>query len=157
MRHYVVGFLFGDNRKCVALIKKQRPAWQKGLYNGIGGHVEQRDSRPVNSIVTTYYTAMVREFEEETTVKVTEWKYFCSIIHSESKSNSGPWTVHFFKSFQEVATLQSPTDEQVSWWHVNAVCCDLNDYFVPNLRWLIPMALEDLTAEVQQLNWTHDN
>lgn len=149
MRHYVAGFLFGDNCKCVALIKKLRPAWQAGLYNGIGGKVEPGE---------TPMQAMIREFREETGVTVMWWQPFCTIVHSESKSNSGPWTVHFFKCLRsEVATLQSPTDEKVTWWNVNAVCCDLNDYFVSNLRWLVPMALEDLTAEVQQLNWTHDN
>jgi hypothetical protein len=69
---------------------------------------------------------------------------------------SGPWTVHFFKAFQ-VATLQSLTDEQVKWWNVQATAIRLNNYFVPNLHWLIPMALEDVTAEVQQPNWPHDH
>ena len=49
--------MFGNNED-VALIRKNRPAWQKGKLNGIGGHIEQTDKTP--------YDAMVREFEEET-------------------------------------------------------------------------------------------
>jgi 8-oxo-dGTP diphosphatase len=154
MRHYVCGFLFtpeiGDlYKQSVALIKKQRPKWQAGLYNGIGGKVEDGEE-PIE--------AMVREFHEETGAVVTDWKPFCKIIHSAiiSKSMpSGPWTVHFFKAFQ-VATLQSPTDEPTKWWNVQATTNRLNNYFVPNLHWLIPMALEDVTAEVQQPNWPHE-
>lgn len=154
MRHYVCGFLFtpeiGDLcRQSVALIKKQRPKWQAGLYNGIGGKIEDGEEP---------FETMVREFHEETGAVVTVWEPFCKIIHSAiiSKSMpSGPWTVHFFKAFQ-VATLQSPTDEQVIWWNVQATANRLNNYFVPNLHWLIPMALEDITAEVQQPNWLHE-
>jgi 8-oxo-dGTP diphosphatase len=157
MRHYVCGFLFnpvnhpllGVVDVKVALIKKNRPKWQAGLYNGIGGKVEYGEE--VNA-------AMEREFCEETSATITSWKPFCQLIHPMAISKStpaGPWTVHFFKAF-EVATLQSPTDELVRWWDVRTITNKLNNYFVPNLSWLIPMALEDLTAEVEQHNWPHD-
>jgi 8-oxo-dGTP diphosphatase len=154
MRHYVCGFLFtpeiGDLQKqSVALIKKERPAWQKGLYNGIGGKVE---------VGETPHSAIHREFWEETGAHISLWIPYCTLIHSAIVSKSmptGPWTVHFFKAFQ-VATLQSPTDEQVRWWNIQSVTNRLNNYFVPNLQWLIPMALEDVTAEVQQPSWPHD-
>jgi 8-oxo-dGTP diphosphatase len=154
MRHYVCGFLFtpdiGDLRKqAVALIKKERPAWQKGLYNGIGGKVERAEST---------LDAMIREFKEETNATITKWVPFCRIINPTEKSlsrPSGPWTVHFFKAF-EYAELSQPTDEQVKWWNVQSIANRLNNYFVPNLHWLIPMALEDIAAEVYQNNWPHE-
>ena len=37
---YVVGFAFDKKRENVALIQKNRPPWQKGKLNGIGGHIE---------------------------------------------------------------------------------------------------------------------
>jgi len=37
MTEYVLGFLMDNYR--VVLIEKQRPAWQKGLLNGVGGHI----------------------------------------------------------------------------------------------------------------------
>jgi 8-oxo-dGTP diphosphatase len=157
MRYYVCGFLFtpinhpllGVVDVKVALIKKNRPKWQAGLYNGIGGKVEPGE---------TPHLAIRREFWEETGTTIDNWKPFCTLIHSAVMSKSmpsGPWTVYFFKAF-EVATLQSPTDEEVKWWDVRAIANRLNNYFVPNLQWLIPMAMEDITAEVQQHNWPHE-
>jgi 8-oxo-dGTP diphosphatase len=154
MRHYVCGFLFtpeiGDlGKQSVALIKKNRPKWQAGLYNGIGGKVEDGEE---------LIHAMVREFKEETNALVPSWTPFCKLIHSAIVSKSmpsGPWTVHFFKAFQYIELSQT-TDEQVRWWNVQATANRLNNYFVPNLHWLIPMALEDISAEVYQPNWPHE-
>jgi 8-oxo-dGTP pyrophosphatase MutT (NUDIX family) len=120
-----------------------------GLYNGIGGKVEDCEE-PIE--------AMVREFREETGALITSWKPFCTLLHSAEISQSspaGPWTVHFFKATQ-VATLQSSTDEMVKWWNAQVIANRLNNYFVPNLHWLVPMALEDITAEVEQHNWPHE-
>ena len=55
--HYVLGFQFNNDGDRVALIKKGRPEWQAGLWNGIGGGVERGE--PVK-------LAMEREFQEET-------------------------------------------------------------------------------------------
>lgn len=61
----VLGFGFtNDNR--VALIRKIRPDWQRGSFNGVGGHIEPGES-PVD--------AMVREFMEETGVKIDKWHW----------------------------------------------------------------------------------
>jgi 8-oxo-dGTP diphosphatase len=40
MNKYVVGFLFNSDTNKVCLIKKNRPQWQKGRLNGVGGHIE---------------------------------------------------------------------------------------------------------------------
>lgn len=53
---YVLGFAF-DQYDAVALIRKARPDWQKGRWNGIGGKREPGEDGP---------TAMAREFREET-------------------------------------------------------------------------------------------
>lgn len=65
---YVLGFAFDDLHR-VALILKDKPEWQKGKWNGIGGKVEG-DELDVE--------AMVREFREETGVVTTPsmWHYF---------------------------------------------------------------------------------
>lgn len=55
---YVVGFMFSEDSSKVALIRKNRPEWQKGLLNGIGGHCESSDKNNQDT--------MIREFEEET-------------------------------------------------------------------------------------------
>lgn len=62
---YVVGFAIDDLDR-VALIRKNRPDFQAGLFNGIGGHVE---------VGETPAGAMVREFVEETGVYLTGWTH----------------------------------------------------------------------------------
>jgi len=52
---YVAGFLFDETLENVVLIRKNRPKWQAGKLNGVGGHVEARET----SIET-----MHREFKE---------------------------------------------------------------------------------------------
>ena len=41
---YVVSFIFSPDFERVWLIEKQRPAWQKGYLNGIGGKIEEGES-----------------------------------------------------------------------------------------------------------------
>jgi 8-oxo-dGTP pyrophosphatase MutT (NUDIX family) len=82
---YVVGFAF-DTYGRVALIRKNRPEWQAGQLNGIGGHVETACERSdhINSRhdaacrghLEDPYVAMVREFEEETGRRVEGWQKF---------------------------------------------------------------------------------
>ena len=57
---YVLAFAF-DLTGQVALIKKNRPDWQRGRLNGIGGKIEDGELPSM---------AMAREFEEETGVSV---------------------------------------------------------------------------------------
>lgn len=65
MQDYVVGFCFTMDADSVVLIKKNRPKWQAGLWNGVGGHVE---------IGETHEQAMIREFQEETGLEVNVWE-----------------------------------------------------------------------------------
>jgi len=55
-KSYVCGFAFSEGGKFVYLIEKNRPAWQVGCLNGIGGGVDEGEE-PIQAIV--------REFEEE--------------------------------------------------------------------------------------------
>ena len=56
MEHYVMGLVFNINHNKVLLIKKLKPNWMKGHWNGIGGHIEEGE---------TAMEAMIRESEEE--------------------------------------------------------------------------------------------
>lgn len=124
---YTVGFAFSENRKYVALIEKQRPKWQAGKLNGIGGHVENGER---------FAIAQQREFWEETGVVIpaNEWKAYATLV--------GPdWQVRCFSAFtDEIHKVVSKTDESV---HVLPVehfgilrCLD-------NLSYLIPLALDN--------------
>ena len=50
MNNYVLGFAFNKNFREVLLILKNKPQWQKGLYNGIGGKIEEGEL-PIEAMV----------------------------------------------------------------------------------------------------------
>lgn len=39
-QEYVVGLLFDPHRKYICLIQKNRPDFQRGFLNGVGGKIE---------------------------------------------------------------------------------------------------------------------
>jgi len=67
MKYYTVGFMFDDDMKSVLMIKKNRPDWQKGLLNGIGGKMEHGEI-PIET--------MIREFQEECGIKTFESDWY---------------------------------------------------------------------------------
>lgn len=125
---YVVGFLINDGM--VALIHKNRPAWQQGLLNGIGGHIEPGE---------TPLEAMRREFQEEAGADVTYWRQFVLIKGSS-------YELYCFTS-REPHNIETKTDEVVEWfWLFNLT----EKPIIENLKWLVPMAdyPELLTGEI---------
>jgi 8-oxo-dGTP diphosphatase len=127
---YVAGFLFREKRTQVALIEKQRPAWQKGKLNGIGGKIE---------IGETPIEAMIREFKEETGAAISDWRPFCYL---QGASPEDPWAVIMFMS-EAPAEIKTMEDEQVGWYPLDMI--DVIDV-IPNLKWLIPMAVAEPIA-----------
>lgn len=126
MKHYVTGFMFSADFSQVALIEKRQPDWQAGLLNGIGGKIEENESA---------IAAMVREFEEETSVKTTDqqWTLFAVI------ERPGHYIVNFFCSFTD-AVFDVRTVEQERVLIVDSRELPKNVIF--NLNWLIPMAMD---------------
>lgn len=122
MTSYVAGFLFNEDKTKVALIEKQRPQWQAGLLNGIGGHIEKGE---------TSFDAMRREFKEETGVENIDWNSLITLAGSD-------WEVHFFYGFGDITKVRSLTDEIVVVVDINP----LPENIIDNLKWLIPMALD---------------
>ena len=45
MIHYVTGLMFSKDMQKVLLIKKLKPDWQYGRFNGLGGKVEENESK----------------------------------------------------------------------------------------------------------------
>jgi 8-oxo-dGTP diphosphatase len=131
MTQYVAGLLYSDDGMRVALILKNRPSWQAGLYNAIGGKVELGE---------TPLVAMNREFIEEAGVDI-EWNPRITL--------EGPdYAVHLFSchSTEAMTYLTTRTDEIVE--VVDAY--DLPENIVPNLWWIIPMMNDD-TIEGQTI------
>jgi len=132
MINYVAGFMFSPDMENVVLIEKNKPEWQKGKYNAIGGKVEPGE-QPIN--------AMVREFQEETTCSTQEsdWKPLCKIGTHE-------YAVHFFYCTSEKwSDCISAEEEEVFTLPV----LDLHvvrHYLIENLLWLIPLAIDKNAA-----------
>lgn len=119
---YVVGFLI-SNHSDVALIRKQRPEWQRGFLNGIGGHIEKGESA---------HDAMRREFEEETGNNLTGWHEFISV-------RGIGYELHYFSAhIPSRMRLKKTTDEKPGWFNIQAIL--KQGKILANLHWLIPMA-----------------
>jgi len=122
----VCGFYFSDDRQQIVLIKKRRPEWQAGHFNGVGGKVEEGEFA---------LDAMRREFEEETGLRVEDWEPFC--IHLDETHR---FEVTYFRAFGAgVGSVKTMTDEVVDHFPVGAV---FTLPVIHNLTWLVPMALD---------------
>lgn len=148
MREYVCGFLFTEDKKNVVLIDKLKPEWQAGLLNGVGGKIEPGEAATA---------AMIREFEEETGLFLPWGNMFCVLTQTSRPNPDEHWRVYFFSKFvghqYDVDSLKQMTSEYVQWYEVATLQLD---EIVPNLAWLIPMALEEnISAACQQKNWPH--
>jgi 8-oxo-dGTP diphosphatase len=130
-KQYVLGFLFDPEKSTVLLIEKKRPAWQSGRLNGIGGKINPGE---------VPLAAMIREFEEETAVMLTRWTRFAEM------SGDG-FRIYCYKAFSySIGATKTATDEEV-------FCIRLDNFLncpiMPNLAWLIPLALDgDTRADV---------
>lgn len=122
----VVGFMFNKNKTDVLLIQKNRPAWQFGKLNGIGGKVEKNEG---------LIDAMIREFQEETSIDCEGW---ISVITMHGVD----WEAQVYAcSTDDVFHYSQLEDEKLCLIPIT----DLDKYeHINNLRWLIPMSLNVL-------------
>lgn len=125
---YVLGLLFRDNCTSLILIRKDKPRWQSGLLNGIGGKIESNE---------TELQAMIREFKEETGVDTAKsgWSQFCEM------SGDG-FIVYCFKArdsdaWEKASTVESELIEKHHPDELNKQDC------ISNLLWLVEMALDE--------------
>lgn len=158
---YVLGFMFNEAKTHVLLVKKNRPAWQAGLLNGIGSKIEPGE-QPLE--------AMEREFQEETGyirrsygehyVDDNPWLFVgrrCRPALFEGQDNSYEMFI-FATTFPDTSAIankhaamvggyiaefqDSPIDEPI----INAELDlnQLNDIGVPELVWHVKAALDSI-------------
>ncbi len=143
-REMVAGFCFDDIGRSLALIEKQKPKWQIGKLNAIGGKTDitEHKSHIDSSIVSALEdpeTAMEREFQEETGVFIhaKEWIPFVTLSGKD-------FVVYFYKIFNTEYFRDVTTNERETVYKC-MVTTFLNGYrlkLMYNLLWMIPMCLD---------------
>lgn len=121
MKSYVLGFAFDPKEKSVLLLSKNRPEWQRGHLNGVGGSIEG-DETPIQ--------AMEREWGEEIYASPASWRLFARLSGKD-------WECYCFRASVEISGASAVEDEDIM--EVNLEN-RLPSSIIPNLSWLIPMA-----------------
>ena len=126
MKKYVTGFLFSIDNKNIVLIEKLNPSWQQGYFNGVGGKIESGE---------TSVDAMSREFKEETGVLIPAnmWTCYAKIYRPKC------YDLDVYFAHSDLA-FEARTIEQESVHIVKLT--ELPEKIIPNLRWLIPLAID---------------
>lgn len=124
MQYYVLGFRFTPDKDWVVLIEKQKPDWQKGKLNGVGGKIEAGEDPD---------KAMVREFREETGMETTvqDWTHALTLGNKEYRM----WVFYSIGDISECHTMEA---EEVIWGSVKEHPFNA----IPNLKWMIPLMLD---------------
>lgn len=137
MIEYVNGFLFDRDRIAVVLVHKKKPAWQAGYWNAVGGKKEPGE---------TWLDAIIREFEEETGVHITEWEHTITLWGPPGPSLP-EWELRFFRAFStkahRVRTVEEETIKLIPLTRLGHVGFVSHKKIIPNLGWAIPLSLDD--------------
>lgn len=121
-----LGFLFDNSGNNVALILKDRPEWQAGKMNGVGGKLEGEE---------TSLETQIREFQEETGLLFEDWEYVGEMLCNTCK-------VDLFRAFlpdDNLPELEKVTSEEPKWIPVSQI------RFFPtihNVDWMIKFCLD---------------
>jgi 8-oxo-dGTP pyrophosphatase MutT (NUDIX family) len=130
---YVLGFYFTLDQRRVALIRKNKPEWQAGRLNGIGGKIEEGE-RPID--------AMVREFAEEAGYATSpeSWRNFAEMSFPGC-------SVECFAATGDPQHVKTMTDEMVIWKPVDGILADRNSTVHTAMKVLENIPLLVLLAE----------
>ena len=126
MKKYVVGFLI-DIDWNVVLIRKNKPDWQAGKLNGVGGHIEEGELPEM---------AMTREFSEEAGVIFNGWNHYAKLIEEH-------YELHVFRGFVEDVKqieVKSMTTELIEVHNIKDL---YKEDILPSAMWLLHMALDN--------------
>jgi len=141
INRYTLGFMFDPQLQLVLLIKKEKPKWQAGLLNGIGGKVEGNE-RPIS--------CMVREFAEETGMVTAEqdWREFLimqgkemSVGHTERSKDQ--FKVYCYHNIGPVEDAKTQTAEEIFGLRIDDKGrLYTGQKYLFNLNWIIPLAID---------------
>ena len=129
---YVVGFAFSKDLNYVLLVKKNRPEWQKGYLNGIGGKIEESDNSPI--------AAMYRECMEEAGIDLL-WEELG--IMEGTNDDGGEFKCYIFYAYSDrIFDFKQREDEYLDVYTADSP----DDYWrdeqhIANLEFLIPFGI----------------
>lgn len=143
---YVLGFCFGTRLVTVLLIRKTRPSWQAGKLNGVGGKIKTGE---------TPMQTMEREFREEIGYgSPLDWRQFGTLRGrvAATSPDGGRWVVHLFHSVNPTGffpVCEGPEGRMEVHFVDDVVSRRASESLrtLPNLRYLIPMALNHLRGD----------
>lgn len=125
MKKFTVGFMFDENLENVLLIHKNRPEWQMGKINGLGGKFEEGEES---------LDCIAREIKEESGLDTDKDKWvFIGNMYNDKLLLDIYAYVH-----SGLDSKKSLTDEELEIFPVNK----LPKNIISNLSWLIPMAID---------------
>lgn len=124
-KEMVLGFLFDRHLISVVLIRKAKPAWQRGRLNGVGGKIKKGE---------TPREAMFREWYEETGTQFLDWRPFCKMEGPDFIVHVFVGRDEFSDAFNNARTVTREPIEKVMVHELGSWCRVLN------LDWLVPMA-----------------
>ena len=133
---YVLGFLFSSNGSHVALIEKKHPLWQAGKWNGIGGKVKEKGE--------SLRDAMRREFHEEAGVLISDWEHCLTLRVPAGTHKEGSHGVYIFRAFDDRVARAGTREEETVRVFPLLPTYSLPDLVVPNVRWMIPLLLDNM-------------
>ena len=133
-KRYCVGFMFSPDLTKVVMVRKNRPEWQAGLLNGPGGKIEPGEMS---------FTAMIREFKEETGVDTSFPKGWQPLARLEYDA-AVVW--FFFSINSEYHLCTTQTDEPIEIVEISKLM-EMFEGVVPNSCWLVQMALSYIRGE----------
>lgn len=129
--YFVVGFAFTRDYSKVLLVKKEKPRWQRGKLNGIGGKVEIGEL-PEN--------AMERECFEETGLKLT-W------IHQGNmtgKNNDGRlFNCAIFYAYDDSIHNYEQKEQEELGLYDPMIVNNPDFQIIDNLEFLVPFGITD--------------
>lgn len=135
----------------VVLIKKNRPEWQKGRFNGLGGKVKAAESMP---------DAMSREFQEECGVIVDpdRWKVVGEMHCGPSEACSiGTYVVVFTAELtvDEINEAETQTDEEIEVFQL-PIDSDDASQFIGNVPGMIALITANEADRPKSFVFTYD-
>jgi 8-oxo-dGTP diphosphatase len=142
MQKYTLGFIFNKNLDHVLLMHKNRPDWQAGKVNGLGGKFEEGEDG---------ISCIKREVKEESNLDIEKDKWiYAGVLYSQS-FNMEVFCSMYEGDMEDAKTLE---DEEIEWFPIE----HLPSNTIDNIPWLIHITLDKLknkkieTFEVKYFN-----